>query len=75
MNRLKEQNDKKPKVTETSIYQIVFDSSLAGLFVLDAEGTILKVNAMSERMFGYKKGTLINKNIEIIFPKGYRKEI
>ncbi|SEL27131.1 PAS domain S-box-containing protein [Maribacter orientalis] len=75
MNRLKEKDNRKQKVTEASIYQAIFDSSLAGLFVLDAEGNILKVNAKSERMFGYKKGALLNKNIEIIFPKRFKKEI
>ena len=75
MNRLKEKGSRKPKVTEASIYQVIFDSSLAGLFVLDAEGNILKANARSERMFGYKKGALINKNIEIIFPKRFKKEL
>ncbi|WP_339628583.1 PAS domain S-box protein [uncultured Maribacter sp.] len=75
MNRLKEKGKKKPKLTEASIYQVIFDSSLAGLFVLDAEGNILKANAKSERMFGYKKGALINKNIEIIFPKRFKKEL
>ena len=75
MNRLKQQDDKKSKVTEKAIYQVIFDSSLAGLFVLDAEGTILKVNEQSERMFGYEKDTLIDKNINIIFPKRYKKEV
>mgnify|MGYP003642989166 FL=1 len=75
MNQFKEQYERKPKATETAIYQVVFDSSLAGLFVLDAEGTILKVNAQSERMFGYEKKALINKKIDIIFSKRYKEEI
>ncbi|MEH6512698.1 MAG: PAS domain S-box protein [Maribacter arcticus] len=75
MNRFKEQFERKPKVTETAIYQFVFDSSLVGFFVLDAEGTILKVNDQSERMFGYEKEALINKKIDIIFSKRYKEEI
>lgn len=68
----KDNNRSKPKVSEAALFKSIFDCSLAGLFVLDAEGTILKINKRSERMFGYEKGALVSKKIEVIISKGFR---
>lgn len=71
----KEDNQKKAKVSEAALYKTIFDCSLAGFFILDAKGTILKVNECSERMFGYERGALVSKNFEIIFPKDLSQDI
>jgi len=56
------------------LYQIVFDSSLAGFFVVDVDGIICKVNPADEHIFGYGVGELLHKKIEVIFSKGYKNE-
>ena len=65
----------KEPVTDRALYQAVFDASLAGFFVVDAEGHhILKSNSTGEQMFGYGTGELNDKKIDIIFSEDYKKE-
>lgn len=68
MARSKDDNPSKPKVSEAALYKTIFDCSLVGFFVLDAKGSILKVNERGERMFGYEKGALVSKKIQAVFP-------
>lgn len=57
----------------TALFQIIFESSVEGILVVDDKGTIVKVNAAAENIFGYCKGELHNKEIESLLPKRYRK--
>ncbi|TDS16835.1 PAS domain S-box-containing protein [Maribacter caenipelagi] len=75
MTELKKIVNKKLEVSDTALYQAVFDSSLASLFVIDGKGTILKVNDQVKQMFGYQKSDLILEKIDIIFSKGNYKTI
>ncbi len=64
----------KQQLTDTIMYKAIFDLALAGFFVVDDNGFILKANPAGEHMFGYEAGELLNNKIEVIFPKGYKKE-
>lgn len=59
-------------VTDKALFQAIFKSSLAGFFIVDADGYILKVNPEGEKMFGYKKGELIQKNIGSLFSDSFK---
>ena len=67
MTKSKKIINKKLRVSDTALYQAVFDSSIAGLFVIDSSGTILKVNDQAVQMFGYSKSALISEKLDIIF--------
>jgi PAS domain S-box-containing protein len=64
----------KEQLTDAIMYKAIFDLALAGFFVVDDKGYILKANAAGEHMFGYEAGELLNKKIEVIFPKEYKEE-
>jgi PAS domain S-box-containing protein len=53
----------KEQVTDALMYKAIFDMALAGFFVVDDKGYILKANAAGEHMFGYEAGELLNKKM------------
>ncbi|MDO1513899.1 PAS domain S-box protein [Maribacter confluentis] len=67
MTELKKHTNKKLEVSDAALYQAVFDSSMAGLFVIDSSGSILKVNDQAVQMFGHPKSALISEKLDIIF--------
>jgi PAS domain S-box-containing protein len=38
------------------LFKNIFEVSVNGILVVDAEGNIIKANPASERLFGYKLG-------------------
>ncbi len=48
------------------------ESASEGLVVVDREGRIEYVNAKTEEMFGYARGELIGRGLEILLPERYR---
>ncbi|MCK0190347.1 PAS domain S-box protein [Arenibacter sp. F20364] len=56
------------KITNSDLFQSIFKSSLAGLFVVDQLGSILTANPSAERIFGYEAGELVQSNIDLILP-------
>ena len=44
----------------------LLESASEGIIAVDEEGTILLVNAMSERLFGYSRGELLGQPMEIL---------
>ncbi|MCM4153429.1 PAS domain S-box protein [Arenibacter sp. N53] len=62
------------KITNTDLFQIIFDASLAGLFVINKLGYILIANRTAENLFGYSVGELANMNIHMIVPDWKKKE-
>lgn len=65
----------KEELSNTAIYQAVFETSLAGFFVLDDSGTIVKANATAELMFGYENNELVKKNIYKLFANELIKDL
>jgi two-component system sensor kinase FixL len=50
-------------------YRAIFDSAVEAMAVIDAEGTIQSVNPSVERVFGYRPGELIGRNVKLLMPK------
>ncbi len=53
-------------------YKICFDSLLEGVCITNSKGYIVFNNSPLEEIFGYNKGELINKNIDILIPEEFR---
>lgn len=47
---------------------VLFDSAPAGLVVVDQQGLITLVNGSAEKQFGYDRGELVGKSIEVLLP-------
>ena len=54
------------------LFQLAFESSPTGKCVTDQAGTILLVNAETERLFGYPRGELLGQSIDVLVPERYR---
>lgn len=50
------------------MFQALFESANEGIIVANPGGTIVMINPSGERMFGYKKGELVGKKIEVLIP-------
>lgn len=63
------------KTTENNIVNTsigigaLFDYATEGILVTDSNGEITMINTSAERMFGYEKGELTGKKIEILIPR------
>ncbi len=47
----------------------LFEYATEGIIIADSSGTIIMANPMAEEMFGYTKGELLNRKIEILIPE------
>ncbi len=61
------------KITNSDLFQVIFDASLAGLFVVDRLGSILIANRTAENLFGYGAGEFANMHIHMIIPDWKKK--
>ncbi len=61
------------ELKEKDIFQSIFESSIEGILVVDANGVLLSANPAIEHMFGYGPGELINQKLEILIPEKLRK--
>jgi len=52
--------------------QAMFVEATLGIIVVNAKGEIVQANPFSEKLFGYEKGELISKKIEILLPDSFR---
>jgi hypothetical protein len=50
----------------------VLESASEGIVLIDAEGRVTLVNAAAERMFGYLRGELLGRPLEILLPERMR---
>ena len=53
----------------TETFQLAIEASPAGVLVIDAAGTIHLVNAELERQFGYARGELLGRNVDLLVPE------
>ena len=51
--------------------ETLFEFATEGILVTDISGAIVMINPSAERMFGYEKGTLEGKKIEILIPRRF----
>jgi len=54
------------------IYHRIFESSPDALIVVDPAGRIALLNARAETLFGYARGELIGRAIEMLMPPRFR---
>ncbi len=55
-----------------AMFRVAVESSPGAMVMTDAAGKIVMVNAETERMFGYPRGELIGKPVEMLIPKKFR---
>ena len=55
------------------LFQKIFQASVEGILVINANGSIVKANSASESMFGYTIEELIQKKAETLIPNKFRK--
>jgi len=60
----------KAELAEVS-FRGLFDSSPIATLTVAADGSILMVNALAERMFGYSAGELAGQPVEMVVPAGF----
>jgi PAS domain S-box-containing protein len=54
--------------------ETIFNTATESWVVTDREGTIIKVNPITESMFGYEEKEMLGRKIEILMPKADRKD-
>ena len=52
--------------------KILLETSAQGVVSVDAQGTIATANRALETMFGWKRGELIGRPVEVLVPDGFR---
>jgi PAS domain S-box-containing protein len=53
-------------------FRLAVESAPSGMIMVDADGTIVLVNAEAERMFGYGRQELVGRSIDMLVPTRYR---
>ncbi|SDG63782.1 PAS domain-containing sensor histidine kinase [Psychroflexus sediminis] len=56
----------------SKIFNLLFEGISEGIIVVDDSQHVVEVNSATEVMFGYNKGELINKHLDVLIPKDYR---
>jgi PAS domain S-box-containing protein len=49
-------------------FRALFENATEGIIVSNEKGQIVRVNPSAEKLFGYEKGELLNKLIEVLIP-------
>jgi len=53
-------------------FRLAVEASPSGIVMVDATGTIVLVNAETERMFDYPTGELVGKSVDVLVPERFR---
>ncbi len=59
---------------DLDLFKNIFELSVNGILVVDADGSIMKANPASERLFGYSAGKLIQQKFENRIPNKFKKK-
>lgn len=54
------------------VYRALIDAAPDGIVIVNQEGRIVLVNSQTEKLFGYKRGELLNQPVEILVPERSR---
>lgn len=63
-----------PQIDTSEFMHALFESSPDAIIVVDAKGTIARLNARIETMFQYERDALIGQPLEILIPERYRSQ-
>lgn len=61
------------QISDTQL-QVVFETAVDAIIVINARGEILAANPAAEQLFGWAADTLIGQNVRILMPQPYRNE-
>ena len=53
-------------------FELAIEASPSGVLVVDASGAILRVNREVERQFGYTRGELVGRSVDVLVPEHLR---
>jgi PAS domain S-box-containing protein len=53
-------------------FRLVVEAAPSGMVMTDGEGRILMINALCERLFGYGRGELLGRPVEVLVPQDSR---
>ena len=59
-------------MTQTDIFQAMFQHATLGILLVQQNGTIAKANPFAEQLFGYQQGELEGKPVDILVPDAIR---
>ncbi len=54
--------------------RVILDTAVTGIVAIDERGRIETFNRAAERMFGYRAGEVIGRNVSVLMPSPYREE-
>lgn len=68
-------NARKEAVDDPAVeYRAVFDAAPDGIVLVESDGSIRDVNLCALRMFGYERGELIGRLVEMLVPRAQQKK-
>ena len=53
-------------------FELAIEASPSGVLVVDASGAIVRVNREVERQFGYTRGELVGRSVDLLVPEHLR---
>jgi len=59
-------------VKQTDIFQAMYQHATIGIMLVQKDGIIAKANPFAEGLFGYEKGELNGKNVDVLVPDALR---
>ena len=57
---------------DQNVFNVLFEAASEGIIVVDKNQNIISSNLAADRMFGYEKGELKNKPLNLLIPPKYR---
>lgn len=57
---------------DENVFNVLFEAASEGIIVVDEAQTIVSSNVAADTMFGYKKGELKGKSLNILIPRKYK---